>query len=86
MEVKITPRNVMAVVVEVDRMLKAKSRDIDLNQAEVMLGLQELVGRIIVDMASTQPGAMDLADHAKKHLDATIRIGMATKGQPVGQA
>jgi len=84
MEVTVTPRNVMVVVIEVDRMLKAKSRDMNLNQAEVMLGLQELVGRLIVEMSLTSVGTDTLINHAKQHLDDTVRIGMATKGQPLG--
>ena len=84
MEVKITPRNVMAVVIEVGRMLETRAKELSLNQAEVMIGLQELVGRTIVDMSNTQVGADTLAEHARKHLDDTIRIGMATKGHPLG--
>lgn len=84
MEVKITPRNVMAVVIEVNTMLQAKSRDLSLNQAEVMLGLQELVGRVIVEMSINQVGADKLIDHAQKHLVDTVRIGMSLKGYPLG--
>jgi hypothetical protein len=86
MEAKITPRNVMAVVVEVDAMLRAKAKDMNLNQVEVILGLQELVGRIIVDMSTNQVGADSLINHMKQHLDDTVRIGMRTKGQPIAQA
>jgi hypothetical protein len=86
MEVKITPRNVMAVVIEVNAMLQAKTKEMNLNQAEVMLGLQELVGRVIVEMSNNQVGADDLVDHAKKHLDDTVRVGMQVKSQPIAQA
>lgn len=81
MQHTITPRNVMAIILEVDACLKAKSKDINFNTAETMLALQELVGRIIVDMAMTKVSADELATHAKKHLDNTIEIGMRTKAQ-----
>ena len=84
MEIKITQRNVMAVIIEVDKMLKEKK--FPFNTVEVMLGLQELVGRIIVDMAPTQITADQLIEHSKSHLVDTVRIGMAQKGQPIGQA
>jgi hypothetical protein len=86
MDIQIKPRNVMAVVLEVDAMLRAKAKEMGLNQAEVMLGLQELVGRVIVDMALNQVGADDLISHAKTHLDDTVRIGMRSKGQQIGLA
>jgi hypothetical protein len=71
----------MAVVLETDAMLKAKGKELGLNQAEVILGLQELVGRIIVDMAMTTVGADELVGHAKKHLEDTVRIGMEVRGK-----
>jgi hypothetical protein len=46
-----------------------------------MLGLQELVGRIIVDMATTQVSADELIKHSKEHLDDTVRVGMQAKGR-----
>jgi len=78
----ITPKHVMAVVLEVDTMLRQKN--LPFNTIEVMLGLQELVGRLIVDMATSQVSAGELVEHTKKHLDDTVRTGMATKGQPLG--
>jgi len=82
MQHTITPKHVMGVVIEVDKMLK--QQNLPFNTLEVMLGLQELVGRLIVDMATTQVSAGELVEHSKKHLDDTVRIGMATKGQPLG--
>jgi hypothetical protein len=79
MQHTITPRHVMAVIIEVDKMLK--QGNFPFNTVEVMLGLQELVGRIIVDMATTKTSADELVVHAKRHLDNTIRIGMQAKGQ-----
>jgi len=71
----------MAIILEVDSCLKAKSKEINFNTVETMIALQELVGRIIVDMAPTMVSADELVEHARKHLDNTIRIGMAAKGQ-----
>jgi hypothetical protein len=86
MQHTITPRNVMAIILEVDACLKAKSKDINFNTVETMIALQELVGRIIVDMAITQVSADELTEHCKKHLDDTIRIGMQVKGRSAYQA
>jgi hypothetical protein len=71
----------MSVVIETDAMLKAKGKEYGLNSAEVIIGLQELVGRIIVDMSNSPVGAQELIAHVKKHLDDTVRIGMGVKGQ-----
>jgi len=81
MQHTIKPRNVMGVILEVDQMLKERGRDF--NTVEVMIGLQELVGRIIVDMSMTPVSAGELIVHAKKHLDDTVRIGLQAKGQAV---
>jgi hypothetical protein len=74
----------MGVILEVDRMLK--QGNFPFNTVEVMLGLQELVGRIIVDMAMTPVSASELVTHTKQHLDNTVRIGMETKGLSVLQS
>jgi hypothetical protein len=82
MQHTIVPKHVMGVILEVDKMLKQGS--FPFNTVEVMLGLQELVGRIIVDLAQTQVSADELMEHTMRHLNNTVRIGMAAKGQPLG--
>jgi hypothetical protein len=78
MQHTIKPRHVMGVIVEVDKMLK--QANLPFNTLEVMLGLQELVGRLIVDMSNTSVTAQELIEHSKKHLDRTVQIGMDAKG------
>lgn len=79
MRYDVNPKHVMGTIVEVDRVLQGKG----FNQVEVMLGLQELVGRLIVEMAKTPVGADEFSTLCKEHLDSTLRVGLQAKSEPI---
>lgn len=77
--VPIEPRKVMGVITECNRVLNGQG----FNQGEVLVGLSELIGRVIVETAQgpTQTAAMKELCH--QHIEDTIRIGMDAKGQRI---
>ncbi len=80
MQVQIEARKVAGVVVEASRILADKG----FNRGEIILGLSELIGRIITDTARTDIQAKELADVSKGHIDRAIEIGIqATQKQIV---
>lgn len=74
--VHIDPRRVAGVIVETNRALNGQG----FNQPEVLVGLCELVGRIIVEMNSGPSGTEDLKALCKKHIDDTVQVGFHAKG------
>ncbi len=84
MKQEINQKRVLDAIVEMNKVLVGMK----LNQAEVMLAAQELVGRCIVEMANTPTSAAAIAETCVKHLGDTVRIGLETRGfrdQPVIQ-
>lgn len=70
--VQIDQRKVGGVVIEASRILADKG----FNRGEIILGLSELIGRVIVDTAQTDIQASELAKIAVDHMTRTIDIGI----------
>lgn len=71
MAYNIEPRKVVGVVTEANRALEGKG----FNHGEVVIGLTELLGRIVVDAAKTEIQARELIKVIHSHLDTTVKIG-----------
>ena len=71
MSYKIDQRKVTGVVIEANAALTNKG----FNHGEIMIGLAELVGRVIVEVADNSIQATELMNVAKSHIDNTVRIG-----------
>jgi len=77
MNVQIEQRKVAGVAVEAGRILADKG----FNRGEMLLGLSELIGRLIVDTAQDTIQAEELLKIVGSHISKTIDIGVqATKG------
>jgi hypothetical protein len=74
---QIEQRKVIGVVKECNAALASK----DFNQAEVIIGLAELMGRIIVETGATHIQMDELVNVATKHLKNTITIGSFSRGK-----
>jgi hypothetical protein len=70
--VNIDSRKVAGVVKEGLRLVSDKG----FARAEIIIGLAELLGRIIVDSAETNTQAEELAKIAHNHTDISIGIGL----------
>jgi hypothetical protein len=83
MSYKIDQRKVNGVVIEANAALTNK----DFNHGEIMIGLAELVGRVIVEVAENPIQATELTKVAKSHIDNTVRIGaQATEKRIITEA
>lgn len=71
MSYQIDQRKVIGVVLEANSALNDKG----FNHGEVILGLSELVGRIIVEAAETSVQASELLNVAVAHIGKTIKVG-----------
>ena len=71
MSYQIDQRKVAGVVVETNLALTNK----DFNHGEVILGLAELIGRIIVEACDNGIQAKELAQVAANHIGMTIKVG-----------
>lgn len=71
MAYQIDPRRVMGVIVESNKALQGNG----FNHGEVVLGLSELIGRVVVEAAATKIQADELIDAAIKHLKLTVQTG-----------
>lgn len=77
MNAQIEARKVAGVVIEASRILGDKG----FNRGEMILGLSELIGRLIVDTAQDTIQAEELLKIVGNHVSKTIDIGIqATKG------
>jgi hypothetical protein len=77
MQAQIEARKVAGVVIEASRILGDKG----FNRGEMILGLSELIGRLIVDTAQDTIQAEELLKIVGNHISKTIDIGVqATKG------
>lgn len=82
MQHRIEPRNVAGVVRECNLALANKG----INRAEVILGLAELLGRVIVDTGSTSIQMDELAAVARDHIERTVRVGAQAMEKPIESA
>lgn len=71
MAYQIEPRKVAGVVIEANQALVNKG----FNQGEVLLGLAELIGRVIVETADNSIQADEMVKVVNNHLATTIKIG-----------
>ena len=71
MTYQIEPRKVAGVVREASAALEGK----DFNHGEVLVGLSELLGRVIVDVGTHHIQMDDMKKVVVDHLERTIRIG-----------
>lgn len=79
----IESRKVAGVVIEAGRILADKG----FNRAEILIGLSELIGRVIVDTAETNIQAEELLEVCSQHLRKTIDIGIkATNTSVIARA
>jgi hypothetical protein len=71
MAYEIDQRKVIGVVIETHAALVDKG----FNHGEVVLGLAELIGRTIVEVAESSIQSAELMKVAMEHIERTIRIG-----------
>jgi hypothetical protein len=71
MAYQIDARRVAGVLQETNNALQGK----DFNHGEVVLGLAEMIGRIIVSVAKNKIQADEMQEIAVKHMQNTIAIG-----------
>jgi len=71
MSVAIEQRKVIGVVTEASRLLADKG----FNRGEMLLGLSELIGRIIVDVSDNSMQSEELYTVCQQHILKTIEIG-----------
>ncbi len=71
MSYQIEPRKVAGVVVEANKALNGQG----FNTGEVLLGLSELLGRIIVEAAENHMQMREMVKVVETHLDKTITVG-----------
>jgi len=77
MNVQIEQRKVAGVAIEASRILADKG----FNRGEIILGLSELLGRVIVDSVQDTIQAEELMKIVGGHISKTIDIGIqAAKG------
>ena len=72
MNVPIEQRKVAGVVIEASRILADKG----FNRGEIILGLSELIGRLIVDSVENTIQAEELTKIVGNHISKTIEIGV----------
>lgn len=73
----IEPHKVMGVILETNRALKGQG----FNQGEVMVGLAELIGRVIVEQSHGPSQTEEFKRVVKQHIDDTIQIGLSAQGK-----
>lgn len=74
--INIEPRKVAGVIVECNRALMGQG----FNQAEAMIGLAELIGRLIVEVSKGPTQTEELMRVTREHIEATVSAGLAAKG------
>ena len=79
MSYQIDQRKVAGVVVEASLALSDK----DFNHGEIIIGLAELLARVIVEAADTNIQAKELVQVAIAHMDKTITIGAHATGKSI---
>lgn len=79
MSYQIDQRKVAGVVVEANLALSNK----DFNHGEIIIGLAELLARVIVEAADTNVQAKELVAVAMAHMDKTITVGAHATGKSI---
>ena len=79
MTYQIEPRTVAGVVREASAALESKG----FNHGEILVGLSELLGRVIVDVGAHHIQMDEMKKVVTDHLDRTIRIGAHATGKSV---
>ena len=79
MSYNIDQRKVAGVVIEANAALTDKS----FNHGEVVLGLAELIGRVIVEAVENPIQARELMKVAAAHIDKTITVGAEARGKSI---
>jgi hypothetical protein len=77
MSYEIDQRKVVGVVLEANGALGDKG----FNHGEIILGLSELIGRVIVEASDTSVQAGELMKVAVAHMEKTIRVGAEATGK-----
>ncbi len=77
MAYQIKPRKIAGVVREASQAIEGHN----FNHGEVIVGLAELTGRIIVEAASNHIQAAEMVKAVVEHLDRTILAGSEAKGK-----
>lgn len=80
MSYDIDPRRVGGVVAETQRALSGHN----FSHGEVLVGLAEVIGRTIVDVATTPIQGADAAKVVAEHLQRTLHAGFTSKGYNMG--
>ena len=75
MAYEIEQRKVAGVVIETNNALKDKN----FNHGELVLGLSEMLGRIIVDAAQSTIQVDELVKVVQTHMSNTIKIGLQVR-------
>lgn len=78
MAYQIDPRKVAGVVVEANQAINNKG----FNHGEVVLGLSELIGRVIVSVATSPIQAQELVQVVENHLALTLKRGAEATEKP----
>jgi len=73
----IDPRKVAGVVKEAGQAIADKG----FNHGEVIVGLSELLGRMVVDVGSHRVQMEEMEKVVHDHLRTTIRVGAAATGK-----
>jgi hypothetical protein len=79
MSYQIDQSKVAGVVIEANLALSDKG----FNHGEIILGLAELTGRVIVEAADTNIQAKELVKVVMAHMDRTITIGAHATGKSI---
>lgn len=77
MSYAIDPRKVAGVVKEANAAIESKG----FNQGEVLVGLTELLGRVIVETGQHHIQMDEMKQVVHDHLDRTVRIGAHATGK-----
>lgn len=77
MQQNIEPRKVAGVVAECNRVISDK----DFSVGEVLIGLSELLGRVIVEAGGTPVSMEEIKKVCVQHMDKTISIGSQARGK-----
>lgn len=77
MSYQIEARKVSGVVREANAAIEGKG----FNHGEVILGLAELLGRVIVESCTSPQQIDDMKDVVTSHLDRTVSIGSHATGK-----
>lgn len=79
MAYQIDQAKVVGVVIEANGALTDKG----FNHGEIIIGLAELIGRVIVEAADTNIQAKELVKVVMSHMDRTITIGAHASGKSI---